>query len=105
MTNYYVVFVSQKHRVCNSRIRCQRRVIFYKGGLYKVYTFRDEAMLSWMLYLPIWKRPNGSVVGLSSLTLNCGHEDKKQMEKCSSAMHIYFIILVITTLIYVIVIE
>ena len=32
------------------------------------------------------------LLDLSSLTPNCGHEDKKQMEKCLSAMHICFII-------------
>ena len=49
----------------------------------------------WVLYPPIWKRPDRPAVGLSSLTSNCGHEDKKQIEKCSSAMHICFIIWVI----------
>ena len=90
MTNYYVVFVSRKHGVCNSWIECQKRVIFYKESLYKAYTSKDIAMR--VLYLPRWKTPDGSGVGISSLTPNCGHEDKKQMENCSSAMYIYCII-------------
>ena len=35
MTNYYVVFVDKKHGVCDSYIRCQRRMILYKGGYTK----------------------------------------------------------------------
>ena len=30
--NYYVVFVGKKRGVCDSWIKCQRRLIFYKGG-------------------------------------------------------------------------
>ena len=74
-----------KNGVYDLWIECQRRVIFYKRRLYKVYTSRDEVMR--LLYLPIWKRPDGFFAGLSSLTpINYGHEGKKQMEKCSSAM-------------------
>ena len=59
-------------------------------GLYKAYTSRGRAMQSWMLYPPRWKTPNGYGARISSLTPNCGHEDK-QMEKCSSAMYVCFI--------------
>ena len=79
-------------------------MIFNKRGLYKAYTSRDESMRSRVLYPPIWKRPNGFAARLSSHTPNCGHEDKKKMEKCSSVMHICFIIWVITTIMYVIII-
>ena len=103
MTNYYVVFVGRKHGVCNSWIECQRRVILYKESLYKAYTSKDIA--TQVLYLPGWKTPDGSGVGISSLTPNCGHEDKKQMENRSSATYICHIIRVIIALMYVIVIE
>ena len=62
-------------------------------------------MRSWVLYPPRWKTTVESGVGISSPTPNCGHEDKKQMEKCSSAiMYICFITWVITKLMYIIVI-
>ena len=104
MTNYYLVFVGWKCDVCDSWIECQRKVIFYKGGLYNAYTFRDEAMWSWVLYPLRRKRPDGSSVGISSFTSNYGHEDKKQMEKYSSAMYSSFINWVIIALMYVIVV-
>ena len=35
MINYYVVFVGRKCGVCDIWIKCQRGVIFYKGGYTK----------------------------------------------------------------------
>ena len=66
-------------------------MIFNKRGLYKAYTSRDESMRSRVLYSPIWKRPNGFAARLSSLTPNCGHEDKKKGEvfKCYAHMFHY----------------
>ena len=74
-------------------------------GSYKAYTSKDRVMRSWVLYPSRWKAPDGFSAEISSPTPNCGHENKKQMEKCSSAMYICFISWVITTLMYEIVIR
>ena len=92
MTNYYVVFVGRKCGVCNSWIKCQRRVILFKG-CYTKPTLPETELCHHRCYIHQDGRHlmDLSSARKSSLTLNCGHEDQKQIEKYSSAMYICFI--------------
>ena len=73
-------------------------------GSYKTYTSKDRAMLSWVLYPPRWKSPDGFGAGISSTIPNCGHEDEKTKGEMFKFYIHLFIPWVITTLMYVIVI-
>ena len=43
MENSYVISIGRKHKVCDSWLECQQRVLLYKVDLYKVYTSKEEA--------------------------------------------------------------
>ena len=101
-TNYYVIFIGQKHRVCDSWLEYQRRVLLYKGSL--PYTSKDEAMRAWVLHLPQWKRPDGAAAS-SLLTPKNGHKKKQCMKIMSTMLFVCFIIGIFTTLMFVIVIS
>ena len=59
MTNkqtYHVVFVSHRHGVYDSWVKCQKNVLLYKGSVYKSYTSKEEVVRAWVFYAPRLKR-------------------------------------------------
>ena len=53
------MFVAHKHGVYDSWVECQKNVLFYKGGVYKAYTSKEEVVRAWVFNEPRWKRSDG----------------------------------------------
>ena len=102
MGNHYVVLFGREKEVCEFWIECQRRVLLYKGVVYKSYTSRDETMQAWALYPPRWKRPERytTLFKCSHIT---GHEDYKFMQFSCSALILCFILGSLIIMLFVIV--